>query len=71
MRGGGIQPNSDIVGRNNQREVDILIVIKIDLLDLDDEEISLYGCLIERDIALHGFHLFCLVGDCDAHGVDG
>lgn len=51
--------------------MDILIVVKVDLLYLDDEEIPLYAVLIERDVALNRLHFYCLVGDCDAHGVDG
>ena len=69
MRGGGIQPNSDIIGRDNQSKVDVLVVVEVDFFYLDDEEVSLYAGLIEGDVAFDGFHLCCFVGDGDAHGV--
>lgn len=71
MRRSRIQSNSDIIGRNNQSKVYILIVIKVDFLYFDDEEISLYACFIEGYVAFDRWHFRGLVGDCDAHGVKG
>lgn len=56
MRRSGIQPNSDIIGRNNQSKVYILIVIEVYLLYFDDEEISLYTGLVEGYVALNRGH---------------
>lgn len=71
MRRSGIQSNSYIISRNNQSKVYILIIIEVDFWYLDDEEISLYACFIKGYVALDRGYFWGLVGDCDAHGMEG